>query len=449
MKTNHRCWKHVFAATAISGMLFAATGAIAAGQELTIVTSFAADQTNVFKQAFQKAHPDITVNIINKGTSAGLKYLQETAGNNKTDLFWVSSPDAFEVLKANKLLEKFAPDTKGTASEISGHQIDDPDGYFFGFALSGYGFMWNTRYLESYKLPAPQTWDDLTKPIYFKHLGISAPSRSGTTHMEIETVLQSQGWDKGWATIKKIGGNAKLISERSFGVPEGVDSGEFGIGLVIDYFGFTSKAAGFPIKFSYLSETPLEPATIGVVANAPHPTAAHTFINFVLSPEGQALLFNPKVMRLPINKDVYKHAPEGIPNPFEGQIKASAHFDTALSQSRYNVVNSLYDVMITYRFSELQAAVKAIDDAEAALKGKHNAQAEKLIDEAKALAFGVPVSAKQAADPSFNGIFKVKRKTAKVKVTGRQAEVEKGWDNKVVENYRKAEDLAKKAKAML
>jgi hypothetical protein len=105
--------------------------------------------------------------------------------------------------------------------------------------------------------------------------------------------------------------------------------------------------------------------------------------------------------------------------------------------------------MITYRFSELQAAVKAIDDAEAALKGKHNAQAEKLIDEAKALAFGVPVSAKQAADPSFNGIFKVKRKTAKVKVTGRQAEVEKGWDNKVVENYRKAEDLAKKAKAML
>lgn len=196
MKTNHRCWKHVFAAAAISGMLFAATGAIAAGQELTIVTSFAADQTNVFKQAFQKAHPDITVNIINKGTSAGLKYLQETAGNNKTDLFWVSSPDAFEVLKANKLLEKFAPDTKGTASEISGHQIDDPDGYFFGFALSGYGFMWNTRYLESYKLPAPQTWDDLTKPIYFKHLGISAPSRSGTTHMEIETVLQSQGWTK-------------------------------------------------------------------------------------------------------------------------------------------------------------------------------------------------------------------------------------------------------------
>jgi hypothetical protein len=105
--------------------------------------------------------------------------------------------------------------------------------------------------------------------------------------------------------------------------------------------------------------------------------------------------------------------------------------------------------MITYRFSELQAAVQAIDEAEAAMKGKHNAQAGKLLDEAKALAFGVPISAKQASDPSFNGIFKVKRKTAKVKVTGRQAEVEKGWDNKVVGNYRKAEDLAKKAKSML
>ncbi|KAA0911499.1 ABC transporter substrate-binding protein [Pusillimonas sp. ANT_WB101] len=439
----------IFAAVATAGICFTVADAVAADNDLVIVTSFAADQTAVFKQAFKKEHPDINLDVINKGTSAGVQYLQETAGNNKTDIFWASSPDAFEVLKANNLLEKYVPATKKTASEINGYQIDDPDGYFLGFALSGYGFMWNTSYMTSYKLPDPNTWEDLTKPIYFQHLGISAPSRSGTTHLEIETILQGQGWDKGWETVKEIAGNAKLITNRSFGVPEGVDSGEFGIGIVIDYFGFTSKAAGFPVKFKYPEGTTLVPATIGVVANAPHAKAAHTFVDFVLSEKGQELLFNPKVMRLPVAEDAYKNAPEGIPNPFKGEIKAGVHFDSNLSQGRYNVVNSLYDVMITYRFSELQAAVKAIDEAEAAVEKSPNDEAKKLISQAKALVYNVPITEKQASAPDFSAIFKVKRKKAEDKVEGRQAEVEKDWDGKSVENYSKAKDLAQKAKAML
>ncbi|NYT36395.1 extracellular solute-binding protein [Allopusillimonas soli] len=448
MVPNRNGWVRALAAATAAGMFYVAAGAVAADKELVIVTSFATDQTAVFKQAFNKAHPDINVNIINKGTSAGVKYLQETAGNNKTDLFWVSSPDAFEVLKASNLLEKYSPNAKGTASEISGYQIDDPDGYFFGFALSGYGFMWNTRYLESYKLPKPQTWEDLTKPVYFGHLGISAPSRSGTTHLEIETILQAQGWEKGWRTVKEMAGNAKRITNRSFGVPEGVDSGEFGIGIVIDYFGFTSKAAGFPVEFHYPPQTTLVPATIGVVANAPHKDAAHAFVDFVLSPDGQALLFNPKVMRLPVNKEAYKKAPEGIPNPFEGQIKAGVQFNSDLSQARYNVVNSLYDVMVTYRFTELREAVKAINEAQAALKDSTNSEALKLLDEAKALAYDVPITEEKAGDKDFSAIFKVKRKKAEDKVTGRQAEVEKDWDNKVVERYSKAQELANKARSM-
>lgn len=449
MTPTTRNWQRTLLAAAATSLLLAGTNAFAADNELVIVTSFAPDQTNVFKDAFQKTHPGITLNIINKGTSEGVKYLQETAGNNKTDVFWVSSPDAFEVLKASKLLEKYTPNTTGDAKTISGYQIDDPDGYFQGFALSGYGFMWNTRYLQSYKLPAPQTWDDLTKPVYFGHLGISSPSRSGTTHLEVETILQGEGWDKGWATVKKIAGNAAQISNRSFGVPEGVDSGEFGIGIVIDYFGFTSKAAGFPVEFHYPPGTTLVPATIGVVANAPNPKAAHAFVDFVLSPDGQKLLFNPKVMRLPVNESVYKEAPAGIPNPFAGQIKASVHFDSHRSQGRYNVVNSLYDVMITYRFPELQSAVKAIDEAQRAVDAKPNPAAQKLLDEARSLTFGVPIAEAQAGNHDFNAIFTVKRKKAIDKTTGRQAEVEKDWDAKTVANYQKAIDLARKAKGML
>jgi len=64
--------------------------------------------------------------------------------------------------------------------------------------------MWNTRYLKAKKIPAPNEWADLTRPVYHNHLGMSAPSRSGTTHLTVETVLQGDGWDKGWALWKEI-----------------------------------------------------------------------------------------------------------------------------------------------------------------------------------------------------------------------------------------------------
>ncbi|MCK5930952.1 MAG: extracellular solute-binding protein [Fulvimarina manganoxydans] len=429
--------------------ILSGSAAFAADDKLVVVTSFPADLTDVFKAAFTKENPTIAVEIVNKSTSSGVKYLQETAGNNQTDLFWASAPDAFEVLKANNLLQIYSSEVEGGASKIGNYPIDDPDGFYRGFALSGYGLMWNTRYMESYDLPAPKEWEDLTKPVYFGHVGISSPSRSGTTHLTIETILQGEGWEDGWKTIKEMSGNAQTITERSFGVPDGVNSGTFGIGVVIDFFGFSSKASGFPVEFVYPSVTALVPANIGLVANAPDEKPAKAFIDFLLSPEGQALLYDPKIMRLPVNQKAYENAPEGLPNPFSGAINASVDFDTQVSEERYNVVNSLFDVMITYRLGDLQAATEAIHSAEKALAETPNPQAQKLLDEAKALVAEVPITVEQASDPSFNAVFKVKRKKADDAVEGRQAEVEQEWDAKTVENYRKAAELAGQAEGML
>ena len=105
--------------------------------------------------------------------------------------------------------------------------------------------------------------------------------------------------------------------------------------------------------------------------------------------------------------------------------------------------------MVTYRLDDLRAATKAIHNAEATMGGKSNAEARKLIDEAKALVAAVPIKAAQAGKADFNSIFKKKRKKATTKVTGRQAEIEQAWDAKVKANYTKARSLAEKAASML
>ena len=436
-------------------MWFGAPAATAAMEEkLVIVTSYPKDLTGVFKKAFEAKYPGTTVEILQKKTSAGVKYIQETAQANASDLMWASAPDAFEVLKADGLLAPYTPKAAGIPEKIGSYPINDPDGYYIGFAGSGYGIMWNTRYLDRKKIPVPREWEDLKKPVYHGHVGMSAPSRSGTTHLTVETVIQGDGWDKGWALWKEMAGNFKMVTERSFGVPEGVNSGDFGVGIVIDFFGFSSQATGFPVDFVYPTVTTLVPANIAIVKNAPHAQAAAAFIEYLLSVEGQELLLDPAIRRLPVNPDTYAKAPKDFPNPFKDQsIGAAVKFDVQLSKDRYNIVNSLFDVMITYRRKDLVAAMEAIQAAEAAMEGKTNAEAQGLIAEARRLVVAMPVSEAEAKDNNYPGVFTSdvykKRKKASVKVPPRQAEVEEKWDAFTKKNYADAREKAEKALAML
>jgi len=436
---------------AASVLLLAQGGsALALQGELVIVTSFPNDTSAPYKAAFEEKYPQVKVEILNKKTTAGIKYLQETAANNQSDLFWASAPDAFEVLKGDDLLSQYQTKVGGIPEKIGAFPINDPDGYYKGFAASGYGIMWNTRYMKAKKLPAATEWSDLAKPVYHGHVGISAPSRSGTTHLTVETVLQGRGWEDGWALWKNIAGNLKTVTERSFGVPDGVNSGQFGLGIVIDFFGLSSQGAGFPVGFAYPQVTTLVPANIAIVKDAPNREVAEAFIEFLLSTEGQELLLNPKIRRLPVNPATYASAPADFPNPFQDKsIGAGVKFDLDLSKSRYNVVNSLFDVMITYRLEDLSTAVKAIQDAEAALGDKNHPEAQDLIAQARALVAETPISAAQASQPEFNAIFKKKRKKATTEVTGRQAEVEQTWDEQVRANYAQAASLARKAENLL
>ena len=438
------------AGLAIATALMAPFGTLAAQGKLVVVTSYPPDTTETVKKAFEKKHPGIQVEMLKKKTTAGIKYLQETAGNNTSDLFWASAPDAFEVLKGDDLLQKYQVKVTGIPEKVGAFPINDPDGYYKGFAASGYGIMWNTRYLKAKKLPVPGTWAELAMPVYHGHVGMSAPSRSGTTHLTVETLLQGKGWEDGWAEWKNIAGNFKTVTERSFGVPDGVNSGQFGVGIVIDFFGLSSKASGFPVDFVYPPVTTLVPANIAIVTNAPNREAASAFIEFLLSPEGQEVLLDPKIRRLPVNPASYAMAPKDFPNPFkDDSIGSAVKFDLQLSKSRYNVVNSLFDVMVTYRLDDLRAAVKAIQDAEAKAKGKSNADANAMIAQARALVAQVPIDEIKASEKDFNAIFKKKRKKATTKVTGRQAEIEQEWDEMVKANYAKAKSLAEKAASML
>jgi ABC-type Fe3+ transport system substrate-binding protein len=432
-------------------LLLAAACVLAAGpalaqaleDKLVIVTSFSRDLTTPFQAAFQKKYPGTKVEVQNRNSAAAIAFIRETRAS-PPDIFWASAPDAFEVLKKNSLLAKYSPKATGLADKVGSYPVNDPAGYYIGFAASGYGIMFNTRYMRANSLPAPKEWDDLKKPAYFGHVGISAPSRSGTTHLTVETILQGEGWDKGWATLLEIGGNLAQVSDRSFGVPDAVNSGQYGLGIVIDFFGLSAKASGFPVEFVYPSVTTIVPANVGIIANAKNQRAAEAFVEFLLSEEGQQILLDPKIQRLPVRPTTYAKAPAGYPNPFtDKSLGAKVSFNADLSEGRYELLNSLYDRLVTFRLKELNAAWKAIHETEKKLGAGANAEAKRLLAEARKLATSVPITEKDASDKAIAASFQELKPGQKA--AGRQAEFEERWDTFATKNYAEARALAEKA----
>ncbi len=405
-----------------------------------VVTSFPKELTTAYKKAFEAKYPGDKLEILNKNTAAGIAYVREQAAGSRPEIFWASAPDAFEVLAKGGLLAKSGAANAAVPSKVGSYPINDPEGYYLGQALAGYGIMWNTRYLKANNLPEPKEWADLVKPVYFGHVAVSSPSRSGTTHLTVETILQGEGWNAGWEQILRISGNSAAITERSFGVPDGVSNGQFGVGLVIDFFGLAAKNSGMPVEFVYPSVTAIVPANIALVAGAKSPEGGKRFIQYTLSDEGQNLLLQKEISRLPVLPAAYAKAPAGYPNPFGGTIKAKVNFDADLSESRYYVVVSLFDQLVTFRHKELAAAAKAIHEADKRLAGRRNAQ----LEEARKLAFSPTLDEKQAADKALLAVFKADKKDAEA--TRRKTQVEEEWATKAKANYARAVELANAAK---
>ncbi len=430
-------------------MLLACGASTVWANTVTVVTSFPKEVTDVYKKAFESKYPDVRIEVLNKNTNAALIFIERSGPDQRPDVFWASAPEAFEVMARNNLLEPM-PDLKnpGAPQRIGSYLIDDAQQRYFGQALSGYGIMWNERYLVAHKLPRPASWSDLTRDVYFGHLAMSSPSWSGTTHLMVESILQGAGWDDGWSQLIQIAANSAIITERSFGVPEGVNTGRYGLGMVIDFFAFVAKRSGFPVDFVYPDINNLIPASIGVVAGARNREGARRFVAFTLSDEGQKLLLDPRISRMPVvsYERLQGKVAVGYPKIPDVMTRSGHSFDAALAQERIRLITAMFDQTITFSIRELRAAARAIFAAEQRQKSQPDARAASLIAQARALAFTPVVRQRDLGAPALReAFFGHAYGTQKTIATPQSITFERQWNTHASAAYAQAEKLAHQA----
>ena len=253
-----------------------------ARKEGTVVwyTSMSPAESRPLAEAFEKK-TNVKVSL---WRAAGDKVIQriisEAQGNRYTfDVIESNTNEAERLARENLVSEFYSPyiaDMPSAAIPASRKYFPDR----FNFFVVSY----NTNKVKAAELP--KTYEGFLDPKWKGRIALEA-----TDYDWLASVSQQMGKDKGPAFFQKL---AAMKPDQRKGHPllaELVSAGEVPVGLTTYLSNAESgKRRGGPIDWA-----PIQPVigvsfSVALAKTAPHPNAALLFADFILSPEGQALL---------------------------------------------------------------------------------------------------------------------------------------------------------------
>ena len=288
-------------------------------------SGFANDVIEDFQEWYEDTYSEtISVSTIMKSSGACYSTVEAWAGSPEADVWWGGGEYYFKkaVRSYNLFLEAYnVTDDANIVDEFGGWDLKDPDFVterrWYAAALSSFGFMWNKEYLTANNLPEPETWEDLTKPIYKGHITMCDPAKSGSTTATVLIVIQhfisQAGWDEAesgyeeaWEYWANVTGNVGLFLQSSHAVPLYVVRGDYGIGITIDYYAWEQEIAGMDVGFALGGGTTISADPVAILNGTARLPQAKAFMDYITSKRGQEAVGKG---RMPIREDAAATAP--------------------------------------------------------------------------------------------------------------------------------------------
>jgi iron(III) transport system substrate-binding protein len=167
----------------------------------------------------------------------------------------------------------------------------------------------NTIEAAKHKLPKPAGWDDLLKPEYKGLLVMPNPASSGTGFLTVSGWLQMMGETKAWAYMDRLNENISAYTHSGSKPCKQAASGEYVLGVSIEYTGASLKTKGAPIDVILPAPgSGWDMEATAIVKGTKHRLAAQKLADFAASKPANELYNNYYAVV------AYKGVAKDIPN---------------------------------------------------------------------------------------------------------------------------------------
>ncbi len=272
------------------------TSSANAGSGTVPLTLYAAEGYDAaMAKAFTKA-TGVPVNLDDDSTGPLLTKVAAEKNNPQWGLLWVDGDTAFAALDKQGMLQPYTPHAQFTAA---GQALVPSD---HSYVPTGTTVMAALIYNAAAVSAVPSTYQDLLGSAYKGKVGMNDPAQSGPTYPFVAGLMNQLGGQSGGVAagehyFSQLKANGLHVYPTNGDTLHALETGQIDYGLIQSSAATgevlsAKKSSKFAPKIVYLPKPTLLPGAIAIDKGAsPQVQAeAERFIDYVLSPAGQAVM---------------------------------------------------------------------------------------------------------------------------------------------------------------
>ncbi len=283
--------RSVLALTVTAALLAVAAVTPAAAQKQTVViyTAIENEQIAEYKKAYEKSLPNIEVKMLRLSTGDIAARFMAEKDNMQADVIWGVGATNMLVFKNAGLLEPYAPKGLDRIQPLFRDKANPPS--LGGPRHLHVRLLLQHRYRpRSTTCPAPESWADLTKPVYKGHVVMPNPASSGTGYLSIVSVLQRMGEAEGWKYLDALDKNIAEYTKSGSKPCKDSAAGERAIGVSFEYVAHEMKKKGAPVEMVLPKEgSGYEIEANGLTKKGAKNPAARQFLDWAITDESMKI----------------------------------------------------------------------------------------------------------------------------------------------------------------
>jgi iron(III) transport system substrate-binding protein len=280
--------------------------------ELLVYTALETDQLKAYTESFQKQNPNIDLKFVRDSTGVITAKLLAEKANPQADAILGVAASSMEIFKGEGMLAPYAP--KGFQALTRHYSESGNPPAWVGQDVFAAVICYNTVEGRKKGIPKPETWKDLTKPVYKGQITMPNPASSGTGFLDVSAWLQLFGEADGWKYMDQLHENIAQYTHSGSKPCRQAGAGEFVVGVSFDYRGNDVKQKGAPVELIFPKEGlgwDIEAAAI--MKNTKHMDAAKKLIDWVATREAnEAFAKNFALVAHPQVKPVLPYLPQDL-----------------------------------------------------------------------------------------------------------------------------------------